>query len=703
MATIHDAMKQPQRRVYGRVEVSYSSPLRSSNIDADSLQTGIGSVTSQLFDSVMDPPFKTFATFDTDLTGSYKLSDRATQRGWHSNLLTSGVPSMWIGADTWLGTNMWQGYTAPYRFQRDTGEWLLWLDTAYWFDNDIWTEYTALLSWFDAGTWVDDNNWLELADPEILIEPVTLEFNFTARPIQNFMIVGDSQRRLYPVDFDLQYYKANGTIETVEVRSNDSVYYQAEDNIEEDTIAIHLIVHTMNRHNVPLILMEITLTSSVAYEEEQLFSIDLLEELGYMDTAGALGGVSANELQVVFRNDAGQFYFNNTTEAAAAKLKRNRRVQAWLGAVIPGETGITWVQLGTFWTNKWVVPMHALTASCTAFDTLGLIGTTEFFQHQVYSNLSVGAAIELVLLDAIDYVEGVQYEIDPVLYNAILPYVWFTKESHLAALIRIASAYPLNIYCKRDGSIMAAPREADSAPVDTWSDSTNVTYKEYPTLYTEVPNTIQVLVNKIVTANNTEVINTTVNRTFNAGDIFDILFTAVCIGNYNINISANSTLYIASYYSWGIRIEFTGTVTVNTIVGTATTLVFDRQQEVIKRSATRASDEGVIVSRVESDLIQDIATADAIATNLLQASYNSIYDAEVRYTGNIGVAIGDNIRLLDGVAPVDNYTLQQHELHWNGALTGTAYITTRYAPPVPMYWHGEEIWHGLNYWNAYKR
>lgn len=599
---IHSVMKQPTRHVLGRVEVSYSNPLKEGNIDIESPFLAKAARPEQLFDGIADPTRKYFATFDSDLSGEYQLVDETDQVGWFTEVLSDSSGSF--------------------------------------------------------------------------STPVTLTYSFSERPVTDFNLVGDSARGLYPVDFDVVYYNLE-TSQTMQVRGNASVVYNVEAPTLVNVTEIQFIVYTISRPNAPLILMESSVESVVVYEGDQLFSINMFEELSYQDETGVLGGVSANELTVAFRNDDEQFYFNSPKGRSARQLRRNRRIKAWLGAEVSPEVGVEWHPLGTYWSYKWTIPMHALSATCVAFDTLGLLEYTEFYNHQVYFNVSLGTLIRLIMLDASEIIEGLEYVIDPALDAVYVPMAWFDFASHMNALNLIAQAYPIDIFCDRLGRVVARARKVVDEYYDVWSDSTNVITKEYPTLYADVPNVFSVIVNAVRLEDSVEIINIDVPFTVVAGETKDFAYTQPATSQQYISTSIPASAYTVQFFSWGCRVTFNINTTVTDLVVTAQVVKQEDGAVLVARNETSVREDGEILREVRARFIQETERARLIASQMLAASNDSIYNAEVRYTGDIALSIGDPIKVLDGIAPTDNYLMRRQELFWNGGLSGNAFITTR--------------------------
>ncbi len=532
---------------------------------------------------------------------------------------------------------------------------------------------------------------------------LSFEFLYSERTITDFTIVGDIVKNTFPVDFDFTHISSTQTV-TKQVRGNNNVIYTSPDPAPDNTIETRLVVYSMNRPNFALTLSDISLVTVVTYDDDNLYNINVLEELSFNDSIAALGGVSANELSVDFRNDEHQFDLNNPRWfKPGQQLKRNRRLRAWLGAETNYETesgdNIEWYLLGTFWAHKWNVPLGALKATCVAFDSLGLLSSTEFIKHNVYRNASIGDLIELVILDAMDIVEGLTYVIDPELHNTIVPIAWFEKETHLSAINRLVASHNIEVFCDRQGRIVARLRKPAEGYHDTWADSTNIIYKEYDTLYTESPNTFRVSVNKVSVQANQTLYSSTNPFSFLAGETKDFEYSSIAEGTPTITMSPNPA-YTRESYSWGSRIKFTNAGTVNSITITGSAVSQDGSIEMVGVNNEASRVDGEILEVIDNPYIQTEAHARSILSSLLTVSADSMYDTTVKYTGDMSLTIGDAVRLLDGISPLDLYMIRRQELFWNGGLTGSARLSTgtSVVSSSRQLWTDGKIWYGAKIW-----
>lgn len=604
LTNVHTRMKEPFRRIYGRVYITYTDPMVESKYTFEASGTAYNSSPEQITDGILPVQTNLFNLYENNLSGAYVVSNRHTQVGWVSDQLS---------------------------------------DTAGLFDT-----------------------------------PQTLTIHISPRPLFEFSIVFVEHN--IPADFTVTIVNRDAPL-VLSFVDNTSVEVPLSFDPLVDASEITISITRIYAAGYPAMIADIPSLSTVQYvgyqDRSDLMSIDLLEELTYDDDVEALGGVSANEVTVKLDNSNGQFFFNNPNSYISKYLRRNRRVEPWLGVeVVKGE--IEWYKLGTYWSYKWNVPVNGLSASVTAFDTISLLDQTSFTNCTVQINKSIGELLEYVLNDAKSALGFIEYIIDPALYDVIIPYAWFDGKSHTAALRKISQSYPMHIYCNRDGYICAAPQRLHlDYYYDTWADNTNVIDKTYDSLYTALPNII-----------NVTVLNTKLKEGVQlASDplVFDVRqihtrtlnFSSPYVSDIVVTVVCDSTVwYSYTAYSWGIVFEFTGYGYVHSITCTGTCVDTSQSSVVSQRDSGRVYIDGAITRDISADFIQTSELALYIAGRILSLSETDKFDANVNYRGDIALSINDPIRLLNGIAPNNRYNIKRHELHWNGALTGSAYLNT---------------------------
>lgn len=511
--------------------------------------------------------------------------------------------------------------------------------------------------------------------------PPTLTVSFTARPIVGLSVYFDDSHKCLPKDFTVAFVDAFGETTLFEFVDNQSSSVVITEDTVPNITDIIITVHSATRAGYPVTILDVPVASTILYrgyqDTSKLMSIDMLEELTYEDEIEALGGVSANECTVVLDNSDKEFNFNNRNSAAAKQLKRNRKIEPWLGAdIIPGIT--EWYKLGTYWSYRWTVPVGSLTATVVGFDTLGLLDTTSYTQHCVQVNKSIGELIEYVLEDAKAALDFITYRIDAALYSIIIPYAWFEPKSHTAALRKISKCYPMHIYCDRDGCICAAPQKLRlDYYYDTWSDSTNVLSKEYSSLYTALPNIVNVTVVNPTVAYEEQLASDDTAFVVSPGMNKLLSFNKPYINSISVSIDCDSTVqYTYEVYSWCISIVFTGSGTVRSIACSGNVVDVSSSSIVTQRDDMSVYVNGAVTRDISSDFIQTRELAATILERVFSLSENDKYDANVEYRGDIALTINDPIRLLDGIAPDNRYNIKRHKLFWNGALSGSADLNT---------------------------
>lgn len=609
LTNVHTTMKQPFRRVYGKVYITYTDPMLNDVIkDISASDIAYNSNMQQLVNGSSAPTELYFTLYNNDLSGKYKLSSSTSSVGWTSKQIS-------------------------------------------------------------------DENGLFAASPHVLIS-----FEAT-RPVSNLLINFNDAQECLAIDFDVTFIRSSGNI----VRSftnNDaySVSVLVNEAISEVS-AVQITIHRVSKPYYPAIILEAPVGSTFIYvgyqDTSSLINMNILEELTYDDDVEALGGVSANEVTVTLDNSHRGFNVDNPRSPVSSQLRRNRKIVPYLGTeVVPGE--IEWHRLGTYWSYRWDVPYDSLSATVVGFDTIGLLSTSSFESHTVQVNKSLGYLIDYVLSDAKELLEFIDWYVDESLYNVIIPYAWFEPSSHAAALRRISKAYPMHIYCDRDGRICALPQKLKlDYYYDTWSDSTNVISKKYTSLHTVLPNVINVAVVSPAPKYNADLAVDTL--TFNVQTIAErtLRFNAPYLSDISINIDKDATVdYTYEVYSWGIKFTFTGTGNVRSIACYGTALDLSNTTSVVWKDRASAVSNGVIARDISAEFIQTVDLASFIINRITSLSTLDKYDAEVTYRGDISLTINDPILLLDGIAPDTRYNIKRHQLTWDGSLTGVANLNT---------------------------
>ena len=546
------------------------------------------------------------------------------------------------------------------------------------YDNNLTGKYKAIGDASEVGWWpktMPDNSG-------IYTVPQTLSLQFSQRNLFGLEIHCGPYGDLYdyPVDFTITAYTAAGT-EVVEVTGNASPIYTT-DRLFRNVSQLDITISKTSNPGRPCVIMYIPMESVMMYYDKDLIDINLLEELSFEDSLESLGGISANELTVRFNNEDDSFYFNNAQSPIAGYIKKNRRIRAWLG-VEPFNNGeVLWSPLGTFWTYSWDVPVGSLVAKAVALDIIGLLNTVTYYDHGVYRDITLYEAIEIVLTSAKRKFDFLEWEIDPALDEISIGTIWFEYDTYAAALNKIASCDFIDIYSDRDGRIVAKYKPEQAATQDdVWSNSTNVIHTTYPTLYTAPANDIKVHVTSLKLAQEV-LLDTTVGELVHAGDVRVFKFNKIA---YDASPSVDATAeHTEEWYSWGLIVTFTSDGVFNSVYVQGGSLSVDNSSFVERVNSEAMLENGTVECEVLSDFIQTADHATRILERMYDRSEASMYDAKVTYRGDIQLTLTNNIYLADGIAPANLYSIKRHQLNWNGALSGTAELSTyAYKPKAP--------------------
>ena len=657
-------------------KVAESHILKTLGVGTDTLNVYVDEDTSHVLnyvDAIKDTcPVSVVASTITDLVNVHSVMKRPTRHIYGKVHITYTDPMLKAENNVTSSGSAYNSDTLQVLDGvQDTTEHLFTL-----YDNDLSGMYVVSNENSQVG-WVSDVISNENGE---FVDPPYLRIDFSERPLRSLQIVFDSTHGSVAKDFTVEYIHSDDTVTRHEILDNDASTVVFEDNAA-GVIAVVITVTKVTKAFYPVAILDVPTLSTYVYvgykDKSNLISIDLLEELTYDDSVEALGGVSANEISVSLDNSNGDFFFNNKLSPVASYLRRNRKIEPWLGVEIsPGD--IEWYPLGTFWSYKWDVPVEGLVAKVVGFDTIGLLDNTNFENHTVQLNKSIGSLIDYVLNDAKLQLDFLNWKIDPALYDVVIPYAWFDVASHTAALRKISLCYPMHIYCDREGAICAALQKLHmDYYYDTWSDSTNVISKDYSSLHTTLPNVINVEVkNPVVKADEVLVEDTLI---FNVANVPSRIlnFNAPYISDINVAVTCDDTvLYTYEVFSWGIKFAFTGTGNVSGIRCTGASLDISNTSTLVGRDENSIRINGAVKRDVQSDFIQRSDLASELIDRIMSLSETDKFDVDVEYRGDISLTINDPILLLDGIAPDNRYNIRRHELFWNGSLRGSAHLNT---------------------------
>ncbi len=276
-----------------------------------------------------------------------------------------------------------------------------------------------------------------------------LNVRFFARPVFGLKVVGDSAREEYPVDFDIKLYDNSGALVHTEiVTGNSSVSWQ-KDVSELELFSItkmELIIKKWSHESRQAKIAEFFTSVQEIYDDDKIIYLNLLEEREISQGSLPIGNISSNEIDIRLLNIDDRFHSGNINSPLYQKIKRNRKIRAWLGIELPSGI-VEHLPLGTFWSGDWDVPEQETYASTNGRDRLELMRLSTFSTSEVYIDKSL---YELAIIVLDDYgLRPDQYFVDTELQEYVIPYAYFHPVSHREALRQIVEACMGQCYADR--------------------------------------------------------------------------------------------------------------------------------------------------------------------------------------------------------------------------------------------------------------
>jgi hypothetical protein len=518
-----------------------------------------------------------------------------------------------------------------------------------------------------------------LSDASGVLSPIpTITITFDARAIFFLKVSGDSILNEFPVDFTIKLYDPSNVVQYTETVTGNTLIYWAKNITDIGNIAkIELTITKINKPNtVPKILEFYTGVSEV-YDADRVIDLNLLEEQSFDEFTLPIGNVSSNEIDIKFDNTDKHFDPRNTTSPLYGQLKKNRKVKPYLGVDLDGSGTITWYQLGLFYTTEWKAPTNDIYASLTARDRLELLKQREFTTSTVYANYNLYQLAEIILQDF--GLTAKDYSIDTALQSTIVPYMWFDRVTHRAALVQIAEAGLCRLYCDRSGVLRVEVARTANASLFTFSDDETLFSTDYPLAAGQIANYVECLANpRIIAASagtiyqSTDVVTVPANGTITQTYKFNFV-PCVQVTIPTITAGGNVTIQSWTAYAWGVVVTFANSAaaaqTVTAITVSGKKLDINGGSVAVAQDAQSIHDNGKLTHKIENDFIQTLSRAQSISDTILAAYKDARHDIEMETRGHVSLQLGDRITApgFDAGTSADYYIIRQN-IKWDGAL-----------------------------------
>lgn len=494
----------------------------------------------------------------------------------------------------------------------------------------------------------------------------TITATFIPRPIWRLKVVGDNKRNEYPVNFVINLYDELGNLKYTEtVENNTSINWTKDlDPSVTDVARIELIITKWSHPGRQAKITEFFTSIQETYLENDIISINLLEERELSHGSLPVGNISSNEIEIKLNNSTRKFDTGNKASPLYGLVKANRKIKAWIG------TESELIPLGVFWAKDWTVPEDGTIATVVGRDRLNRLNETMYTTSTVQINKSMYELAQMILTDA--GIPADLYWLDEELKEYKVPYAYFTPQSHREALRKIAEACLGQVYCDRYGVIrfegpsftlnrieavkrtvfLQAEFPAETELVEAYGISPLDYFKKNnPSRHSHVANSIIVEVQPLSVGDEEEIYRSSEPISINANEIKTITlhFNNVPCMDVDITIQGSGQIVDSKIYAWGAEVTVQGNATGQFIlIANGKPLRPANKYTIIKEDPKSILDNGKIEYRMPANpLIQTREIAEIIADKLLQYYKDPRRDLELEWRGNPALELGDIVMVDD--------------------------------------------------------
>lgn len=349
-------------------------------------------------------------------------------------------------------------------------------------------------------------------------------------------------------------------------------------------------------------------------------------------------------------------------------------MKKWVDILFKEQQELAYIPLGVFWNLDWLVPDGDIYAQTTGRDRLELLKYSTYSNNQVKQNITLYDLAADVLNDY--PLNPEEYSIDNELQNIVIPYAYFTSQSHQEALRKIAEAALGQVYCDREGIIRL---EGFSFLQNKTTSELEITRDDYfskdnPTNYSQIANYIEVETQPLKPDAEQEVYRSNEPVSIAAGETKTITayYTEEPCIDATASIEGTGSIVEATYYSWGATVKVTSdTAGTFELVINAKPLKVQGAEKIVAKDEDSIREHGVIkYTFPKNPLVQTREIAQQIADNLLEYYKEPRRDLSLEWRGNPALLLGDRITLTDKYSSQDFFVVKQ-EIEYDGGLRAT--------------------------------
>lgn len=515
-------------------------------------------------------------------------------------------------------------------------------------------------SFYEVG-WYGD----ELSDGsgEFTTDP-TLQVNFTAKPITNIVLVGDSFLNEYPVDFTIQ--ARTGAVDQmtpISITNNTQVNLNYPVNVAS---ADNLLLTISKWSATGTVVKIIEFYSSIiqTYSGDVIKNISVLEEREIRDSTNPIGNISSNEVSIELQNIEVEgytdpFFPGNTDSIYNLLMKPGRKVFVEMG--FPVSADFEYMPFGTFWSGDFRIKDDSPIMSFTARDRMELLRKFTYDDNVMQTNQTVYDFLDDICASAKLKIPQLIYTIDSNLSSITIPYTFMNRVDYFEAIKQVVAAVGGQAYMsKLDVLTIESSAEATyyTGSPDLFITKSEYFSKDQPSHYEEIINKLEIETQPlnqltgetVYDTNENEDINLPASTTLDPIEIVYNTFPVNGVSDSDVTLTGTGctpVIYESEYYSWGCILTIQNTAGTT---GTFTISIDGNKYEIVGNIVVSDSDSDSIDENGEkvyrlpvNPLIQETATAEDIAADLISFYSDPRNDLMLTWRGNPALELGDII------------------------------------------------------------
>ena len=280
-----------------------------------------------------------------------------------------------------------------------------------------------------------------------------LDVSFIARPVIEWLIVGDIKLNQFPVDFELICFNAQGIeLARESVKGNDKPLVNIAFTVVPINVTrIRLEIHKWNTQNSKAKIMSFYTLLEEQYEGTDLKEFEVLSELSEQ-TDNVTYGISSDTATFVLYNRNRKFdrgYLNQL-------VLLDRKVIPYIG-IETADGKIEYTQLGEYYTDHWNVPQDESFAKVQCVDKLIRLQDVTYLGYPLTENGNLYDVIIDILTKA-DYGKE-DYIVDETIKNMVVERLYLPKGNSWDSLQEVLASRMLKGYINKQGKLVVSGQD----------------------------------------------------------------------------------------------------------------------------------------------------------------------------------------------------------------------------------------------------